>query len=87
MLVNYEKNKLGTLRLGFTAGRKIGNAVVRNKLRRWCKEFFRKQKGEVSVDVNLLFLDSRKRSFYKDLKHEQLEEVLKNVYNKISRSL
>ncbi len=84
ILVNYEKNELGHIRLGFTASRKIGSAVVRNKLRRWCKEFFRKQKVEVSVDLNLLFLDSRKQNFYKDLKHEQLEEVLKNVYSKIS---
>ena len=85
MLVNYDRNGLGYLRLGFTASRKVGTAVVRNRLRRWCKEFFRKQEEEISLDLNLLFLDSKKQNFYKDLKHEQLEEVLSHVYSKVCR--
>jgi len=29
-------------RLGMTASRKVGNAVVRNRLKRWTREFYRR---------------------------------------------
>jgi ribonuclease P protein component len=35
-------NQLGRPRLGITATRKIGNAVVRNRLRRRCREVYRR---------------------------------------------
>ena len=35
-------NQLGHPRLGITATRKIGNAVVRNRLRRRCREVYRR---------------------------------------------
>ena len=35
-------NRLGRPRLGITATRKIGNAVVRNRLRRRCREVYRR---------------------------------------------
>jgi ribonuclease P protein component len=87
LLINYEKNELGFLRFGFTATRKMGNAVVRNKLRRWCREFFRKQENKVGVDLNILVLESKKPNFFKELKHEQLEIVLENAYKKICQSI
>ena len=34
-------NDRNQTRLGLSIGKKIGKAVVRNKLRRWIKEFFR----------------------------------------------
>ena len=35
-------NDLGHPRLGITATRKVGNAVVRNRLRRRCREVYRR---------------------------------------------
>jgi ribonuclease P protein component len=35
-------NQLGRPRLGITATRKVGNAVVRNRLRRRCREVYRR---------------------------------------------
>ena len=35
-------NELGQPRLGITATRKVGNAVVRNRLRRRCREVYRR---------------------------------------------
>jgi ribonuclease P protein component len=32
-------------RLGMTASRKVGNAVVRNRLKRWTREFYRRWPG------------------------------------------
>jgi len=35
-------NSTGSPRLGLTASRKVGNAVVRNRLKRWSREIFRR---------------------------------------------
>jgi ribonuclease P protein component len=38
-------NPLGHPRIGITASRKVGNAVVRHRLRRWIKEIYRRWPG------------------------------------------
>lgn len=44
------------LRLGVTVSKKVGNAVVRNRVKRQCKEFFRQNKHRISGrwDINLI---------------------------------
>ncbi|MGZ3773768.1 MAG: ribonuclease P protein component [Pseudobdellovibrionaceae bacterium] len=78
VLLNYQKNQMGQLRFGVTASRKIGSAVVRNKLKRWSKEYFRAfhVAGKViEVDINIIFrpMDS---NFYKGLKYEEFAKAL-----------
>ncbi len=73
LLLNYQKNELGTIRFGITASRKVGSAVVRNKLKRWCREAIRAfsiDEGSIGVDVNIIFrpMDS---DFYKGLSHDE----------------
>ncbi len=41
LLLSYKKNSLDTWRFGTTASRKIGPAVIRNKLKRWVRSYFR----------------------------------------------
>lgn len=85
LIVNYDKNSFGYLRLGCTLSRKVGTAVIRNKLRRWSKEWFRKQE-EQAIDINLLFLESRQQDFYKRLTHKELDLILENAFTKIQNS-
>ncbi len=79
LLLNYKKNSLGLLRFGTTASRKVGSAVVRNKLKRWVREYFRSSLirigTPVELDINIIFkpMDSE---FYKNLTHEDFLAAL-----------
>lgn len=46
----------GTARLGITASRKVGGAVVRNRIKRWVREFFRRSKYDVSPAQEILVI-------------------------------
>jgi ribonuclease P protein component len=52
--VVYAENGLGISRLGITASRKTGNAVVRNKVKRLIREFFRLHKGDLPKGHDIL---------------------------------
>ena len=81
--MNFAKNDLGLLRVGFTASAKIGSAIVRNRLKRWSREFLKHQ-DQISLDVNFVFLKARGASgqatIYKELKHEEFDRVLAKTW-------
>lgn len=84
MIVNFSKNDLGSLRIGFTASAKIGNAIIRNRLKRWSREFLRRQKS-LSIDANFVFLKPREANLYKDLKHDDFDKLLEKAWKHIQR--
>jgi ribonuclease P protein component len=86
LLINYNANNLNDVRIGYTIGRKTGPATLRNKLKRWCREWFRKQKDFPHVDINLLFLDTKGQKFFRALKHNELDTVLDNAGTKIRQT-
>jgi len=45
-------------RLGVVASRKVGNAVARNRAKRWMRELFRRNKGLLEYPVDLLIVAS-----------------------------
>jgi len=73
-VLHVRSNDLGHPRLGFTAGRWIGGAVVRNRLRRRVREHYRQvviRRGLPAMDVvvHLKAAASRtgRRAFYREL--------------------
>jgi len=47
-------NELGTLRLGLSVSKKVGNAVARNTLRRRMREIFSAAAGETGGNLDLV---------------------------------
>ena len=86
LIINYKKNDIKTLRLGLTLPAKVGNAVVRNKLKRWSRSYFcNKEKSETQIihyDLNLNFKPMNK-GFYKNLNYEEFVNVIEKSINKI----
>lgn len=47
----YAPSGLPYSRIGITATRKLGKANVRNRLKRWTREVYRRQRGPLGLDV------------------------------------
>lgn len=70
-LVVWSENKLQTARLGITASKKIGCAVVRNRVKRYVREFFRHNCfGMTAVDVNVIARRESAEMTYPDIVRE-----------------
>lgn len=51
-----EPVKSGGSRLGITVSRRIGGAVVRNRVKRWVREFFRRHQARIVPPQNVLVI-------------------------------
>ena len=69
----YFKNRYGGMRSGFSVSKKVGKAVVRNKVRRRLREIYRLHEGEMQRGVDLVFV-ARGRSV--DATYAQLEQAV-----------
>lgn len=82
------------LRFGITASRKVGNAVIRNRLKRLVRTFFEKLSQSYSVnkscnpnivrcvDINVIF-KPKNIQFYKKLDYQELEKFLMSWVEKL----
>ena len=70
-LIVWNENNLQTARLGITASKKIGCAVVRNRVKRYLREFFRHNRfGVAAVDVNIIARRESALMTYSDVSRE-----------------
>lgn len=90
LIVYWEVNDEKNTRILWNLSRKIGKAVLRNKLKRWCREYFRTNLRDITcnqgLDLNLVFRLTQK-DFYKDLRREEIDKELSRVEKKIRERL
>ena len=75
-LIVWQENDMQTARMGITASKKIGCAVVRNRVKRYLREIFRQNRLNIShVDVNII---ARRESAL--MTFSDIERELKKVF-------
>ncbi|MDB9822249.1 ribonuclease P protein component [Deltaproteobacteria bacterium] len=57
--VIFKENGLGISRLGITVSKKIGNAVKRNRVKRYIREFFRANKKKFPNDFDVVIIANK----------------------------
>lgn len=74
-----------------TVSRKVGDAVVRNKLKRWIRENLRiqlaknaKENSEIKIDVNFIF-KAMPQGFYKGLLHSEFEKTFSLAFAQLRK--
>jgi ribonuclease P protein component len=66
-------------RVGVSCSKKIGNAVVRNRMRRMIKEIIRHHENEIVTQMDLIFI-VRKGAL--DMTYQEMEKSLLHVMRK-----
>jgi ribonuclease P protein component len=80
LLVMYiVENKSNYNKVGFSVSKKVGNSVVRNKVKRRIKECFRLNSINIKKGYNIVFV-SRVRA--KDAVYKELEKAMISIFKK-----
>ena len=78
-LVTYVgKNRLGEIRVGITSGKKIGNAVKRNRARRVIRAAFSTLEGRINGSYDIVFVARTKTTAVK------MQEVLEQMESQLT---
>lgn len=77
----FHKPEVEQFRVGISASKKIGNAVVRNRMRRLIKEIVRKHEAKIIDHVDLVFI-VRKGAV--QMSFQEMEKSILHVLKKAS---
>lgn len=87
MMISYKTNLNKGLRCGWTIPKKYAGAVSRNKLKRWCREFFRsKISDNFDVDLNVIFR-AKDKGFFKKLDHGEFLQQMEKTWSRCIKSI
>jgi len=75
-----KQNGRDITRLGISVGKKVGNSVKRNRIKRMIREFFRHSKGQIPKGYDIMIVALKKGDEFPFLKvQEELADlILKN---------
>jgi ribonuclease P protein component len=85
--MNFVESPSGHMRCGWTLPRQVAPAVVRNRLKRWARVYFRgrlKDEQTLPVDLNLVFRKTE-GDFYKKLSYERFASVMDKGWKELAR--
>ena len=76
----YTRNETGNFRVGISVGKKLGNAVTRNRIRRRIRASIMKALGQASAGYDLVFVARR------ELAAAGSQEILRTVETLLRRT-
>lgn len=86
IVVYARSNGLEQVRFGCTTPRAAGNAVIRNRLRRWAKEIYRRAKLPDGLALDLhVFVGTKAKPKGWDYKEVKFDEFRRQVEEGLSR--
>ena len=78
-------NDLPFSRIGITATKKLGKATVRNRLKRWTREIYRRQRDPLSLDARALDVVVNVKPNAADAPFDQYRDDLQRTLQKVVR--
>lgn len=81
LAVSYHTNDKQKLRWAWTISKKVGNAVTRNRLKRWGRDFVR-EFSENDIDINFIF-KTKESNFYSELSRDEFNSAFDKVFSKV----
>ena len=72
------KNDLGYTRVGYSITKKIGNSVVRNRIRRQMKEIYRLKFDLIENNYDLIFIPKKN---VVEISYDKLESAMVHIMN------
>lgn len=76
LILHVMENGLDHSRVGFTVSKKIGNSVVRNRVKRRLKEIFRRNFNNVKEEYDIIIIPKRN---VVSIGHKELESAMLHV--------
>jgi ribonuclease P protein component len=76
LILFVKKNDLGYTRVGYTITKKIGNSVVRNRIRRQMKEVYRLNFYRIEKGYDLIFIPKKNII---DISFKELESAILHI--------
>jgi ribonuclease P protein component len=76
LVLYVKKNNVGNTRVGYSITKKIGNSVVRNKIRRRMKEIYRLNFSSIRGNYDLIFIPKKN---VVDISYKELESAMLHI--------
>lgn len=85
LILSYLENSEDNNRFGWTIPNKVGGSVLRNRIKRWCREYFRSQKLHPTkhFDVNVIVRANSDANYFRKLKFQDFKEELDQAIKKL----